>query len=146
MGLSHDEWTTPTRRLKRWTNPFSFWLILHRFNLWGCHVMNERLQPEDSKGELIHSLSGSYCIGLTYGAVTWWMNDSKPWRLKRWTNPFSFWLILHRFNYGLSLMTNDSNPKTCQIRGRWANYRPKTQVNNELIFSVSYSIIVLYCL
>ncbi len=35
--------------------------------LWGCHMMNERLQPEDSKGELIHSLSGSYCIGLTYG-------------------------------------------------------------------------------
>ncbi len=46
--------------------------------LWGCHMMNERLQPEDSKGELIHSLSGSYCIGLTYGAVTWWMNDSNP--------------------------------------------------------------------
>ncbi len=24
--------------------------------------MNERLKPEDSKGELINSLSGSYCI------------------------------------------------------------------------------------
>ncbi len=24
--------------------------------------MNERLKPEDSKGELIKSLSGSYCI------------------------------------------------------------------------------------
>ncbi len=28
-------------RLERWTNQFSFRLILHRFSLWGCHVMNE---------------------------------------------------------------------------------------------------------
>ncbi len=28
-------------RLERWTNQFSFQLILHRFSLWGCHVMNE---------------------------------------------------------------------------------------------------------
>ncbi len=32
--------------------------------------MNERLKPEDSKSELINSLSGSDCIGLAYGAVT----------------------------------------------------------------------------
>ncbi len=30
--------------------------------------MNERLKPEDSGGELINSLSGSYCIGYAYGA------------------------------------------------------------------------------
>ncbi len=28
---------------------------------YGCHVMNERLKPEDSEGELINSLSSSYC-------------------------------------------------------------------------------------
>ncbi len=38
---------------------FSFRLWLHRFSLWGCHVMNERLKPEDSRDELINSLSGS---------------------------------------------------------------------------------------
>ncbi len=32
--------------------------------------MNERLKPEDSGVELINSLSGSYCIGLAYEAVT----------------------------------------------------------------------------
>ncbi len=32
--------------------------------------MNERLKPEDSIDELINSLSGSYCIGLAYEAVT----------------------------------------------------------------------------
>ncbi len=32
--------------------------------------MNERLKPEDSLDELINSLSGSDCIGLSYGAVT----------------------------------------------------------------------------
>ncbi len=32
--------------------------------------MNERLKPEDLRGELINSLSGSYCIGLAYEAVT----------------------------------------------------------------------------
>ncbi len=32
--------------------------------------MNERLKPEDSRDELINSLSGSYCIGLAYEAVT----------------------------------------------------------------------------
>ncbi len=40
----------------------SFSLRLHRFSLWGGHVMNERLKPEDSRDELINSLSGSYCI------------------------------------------------------------------------------------
>ncbi len=51
-------------------NKLKSWLLLlllliksfslrHRFNLWGCHVMNEK--PEDSKGELINSLSDSYC-------------------------------------------------------------------------------------
>ncbi len=34
-------------RLERWMNQFSFRLILHRFSLWGCHVMNEWLKPED---------------------------------------------------------------------------------------------------
>ncbi len=37
-------------------------LRLHRFSLWCCNVMNERLKPEDSKGELINYLSGLYCI------------------------------------------------------------------------------------
>ncbi len=32
--------------------------------------MNERLKPKDSRDELIKSLSGSDCIGLTYGTVT----------------------------------------------------------------------------
>ncbi len=33
--------------------------------------MNERLKkPEDLRDELINSLSGSYCIGLAYEAVT----------------------------------------------------------------------------
>ncbi len=32
--------------------------------------MNERLKPLDLGGELINSLSGSYCIGLAYEAVT----------------------------------------------------------------------------
>ncbi len=54
-----------------------FSLRLHRFSLWGCHVMNERLKPEDSRDELINSLSGSDCIGYAYGAVTWWTNNSK---------------------------------------------------------------------
>ncbi len=48
MGLSRDERTTQTRRLDRLTNQFSFWLILHWLSLRGCHVMNERLKPEDS--------------------------------------------------------------------------------------------------
>ncbi len=43
----------------------SFSLRPHKFSLWGCRVMNERLKPEESKGELINSLSGSYCIKLT---------------------------------------------------------------------------------
>ncbi len=63
-------------RLKRWTNQFSFRLILHRFSLRGCHVMNEWLEkPEGSKGELINSLSGLYCISLLWttntGAFYW---------------------------------------------------------------------------
>ncbi len=33
-------------------------------------MMNERLKPEDSRDELINSLSGSDCIGLVYEAVT----------------------------------------------------------------------------
>ncbi len=32
--------------------------------------MNERLKPEDSRDELITSLSGSDCVGLAYEAVT----------------------------------------------------------------------------
>ncbi len=32
--------------------------------------MSERLKPEDSRDELINSLSGSDCIGLVYEAVT----------------------------------------------------------------------------
>ncbi len=39
-----------------------FSLRLHRFSLWCYHVINERLKPEDSRDELINSLSGSYCI------------------------------------------------------------------------------------
>ncbi len=35
----------------------SFSLRLHKFSL--CHVMNEQLKPEDSRDELINSLSGS---------------------------------------------------------------------------------------
>ncbi len=27
---------------------FSLRLPLYRFSLWGCHMMNERLKPEDS--------------------------------------------------------------------------------------------------
>ncbi len=48
----------------------TFSLRLHRFSLWGGHVMNERLKPEDSRDELINSLSGSNCIALAYGTVT----------------------------------------------------------------------------
>ncbi len=48
----------------------SFSLRLHRFSLWGCHVRIERLKPEDSRDELINSLSGSDCIDYAYGAVT----------------------------------------------------------------------------
>ncbi len=33
------------------------------FSLWGCHVTNKRLNTEDSRDELINSLSGS-CITL----------------------------------------------------------------------------------
>ncbi len=32
-------------------------------------MMNERLKPEDSRDELINSLSGSDCIGLVHEAV-----------------------------------------------------------------------------
>ncbi len=50
--------------IKSNTNQLSFRLILHWLSLRGCHVMNERLEKnEDSKSELINSLSGSYCIG-----------------------------------------------------------------------------------
>ncbi|KAI2664102.1 General transcription factor IIH subunit 3 [Labeo rohita] len=35
---------------------------LYRLTLQGCHVMNERLKPEDSRDELINSLSGSDCV------------------------------------------------------------------------------------
>ncbi len=42
---------------------FSFRLRLHRLSLQGCHVMNERLKPEDLRDELINSLSGSDWIG-----------------------------------------------------------------------------------
>ncbi len=45
-------------------------LRLHRFSLWCCNVINERLKPEDSKGELINFLSSSDGIGHTYEAVT----------------------------------------------------------------------------
>ncbi len=34
-----------------------------------CRMMNERLKPEDSRDELVNSLSGSHCIGLAYEAV-----------------------------------------------------------------------------
>ncbi len=30
-----------------------FPLRLHRLRVWGCHVMNKRLKPEDSRDELI---------------------------------------------------------------------------------------------
>ncbi len=33
-----------------------FPLRLHRLSLRGCHVMNERLKPDDSKVELLNSL------------------------------------------------------------------------------------------
>ncbi len=50
MGLSRDErMTRKTRSLERWTNQFSFRLRLHRLSLWGCHVMNERLDSKNPK-------------------------------------------------------------------------------------------------
>ncbi len=42
---------------------------------------------------LLLSLFPSDCIGLAYGAVTWWMNDSNP---KTREMKFSFRLWLHR--------------------------------------------------
>ncbi len=52
------------------------------------HVMNERLQPEDSRDELINSLSGSYFISHV-------MNERLKPEDSRWTNQFSFRLVLY---------------------------------------------------
>ncbi len=74
----------------KWTN----------FPIQCCHVTwqkNKRLKPEDSRDELINTLSGSDCKCLVNEAVMWWMNDSK-----RWTHQFSFWLRQHRFSLRLS--------------------------------------------
>ncbi len=46
---------------ERWTNKFSFQLRLHRFSLWGCHVMNAWLKAEDLRDEQINYFSGSDC-------------------------------------------------------------------------------------
>ncbi len=99
-----------------------FSLRLHRFSLLGCHVMNERLKPEDSGGELINSLSGSNCIGLAYEAVTWWTNDSKnPKTRNRWTNSVQNLYVAHaRLNESLPEMTRSSRV-TLKIPSKWTN-------------------------
>ncbi len=72
MVLFHNtECGNKVNELKRWLLLLLllslFRLSRHRFSLWGCHVMNERLEkPEDSIDELINSLSGSDCIGLAH--------------------------------------------------------------------------------
>ncbi|KAI2644498.1 Hemicentin-2 [Labeo rohita] len=38
--------------------------------LWGCHAMNERLEPEDSRDERINSFSGSHCVERPKPKVT----------------------------------------------------------------------------
>ncbi len=44
--------------------------MMHWLSLRGCRVINERLKPDDSKGELIYSLSGSYCISHVMNECT----------------------------------------------------------------------------
>ncbi len=76
--------------------------------------MNERLKREDSKGEPINYLSGSDCIGLAYGAVTWWTNDSNP-KTRKVNQSILFPALTALLTWG----TNDSkNPKTWN---RWTN-------------------------
>ncbi len=119
VGLAYEAvtWrtTTQTRRLERWTNQYSFRLWLRGFSVWGCHVTNDRLKPEDSRDELINTLSGSDCRGLAYEAVTW-RTTTQTRRLKRWTNQYSFRLWLRGFSVWSCHVTNDdSNPKTREM-------------------------------
>ncbi len=62
--LFHNtEYGDKGNKLKSWLLLLLSIFPLDRLSLWGCHLMNERLKPEVSKGELINSLSGSCCIG-----------------------------------------------------------------------------------
>ncbi len=85
-----------------WSQIVAFYFLLF-INVWISVTMILFHNIEcGSKGNkeliiiiIIKSLSGSDCIGEAYGAVMWWKNDSKNRRLERWTNKFSFRLILH---------------------------------------------------
>ncbi len=75
-----------------------FSLRLHRFSLWGCHVMNERLKPEDSNR---------------------WTNSVQMLRMRDWTNHSPRRLVLSRVTLKIRTNRSRANPSLTVTSLRW---------------------------